>query len=178
MELKDVVMIQEGHRRSLNWLNLDRKQTAAHHLVARLYTDAIFNQDIRCIQTIINRIDGGVPKESDIPTYRTDFADCVREVLAMDDKDQITVYPNDTVMLALAKQLYEIACEDIYWDVMENKARRPSDNKKMLRDAAMRMILERSGGRKEKVEKAEVVEEIELPAWVQKALPSDTIPLS
>lgn len=163
-------MIVEGTHPRMGWLIHDnRADTAAHHLVAQMYTDAIMHQDIRCIQTIINRTDGGLPKDSEIAMYRTEFADSVRRVLAMTSQEQLKVDPEDTVMDALAKSLYEIAAEDIYWDQFEGKAKKPSDTKKQLRDNAMRMILERAGGRKQKVEIPEVVEEYELSPWVQEA---------
>ena len=167
----DVVGLQEGTNRKMVFWGKDRgANTAAMFLVCRLFTDAIFNQDIRCIQTIINRVDGGLPKDSEVSMYRTSFADSVAELMEMTEADQLKVYPTDTVMMALAKSLYDIACEDIYWDEMEGKKKKPSDTKKQLRDNAMRMILERAGGRKTKVELVEDKEEIKLSGWVQKAL--------
>lgn len=170
-QLGDVVGLQEGTNRKMVYWASDRGlNTAAQFLVCRLFTDAIFNSDIRCIQTIINRVDGGLPKDSEVSLYRTSFADAVAELMTMTEADQLKVYPDDTVMMALAKSLYDIACEDIYWDEFEGCKKKPSDTKKQLRDNAMRMILERAGGRKTKVELTEEKETIELSPWVQRAL--------
>lgn len=167
----NVVAIQEGtNRKFITWAFNHGYNNAAGFLVCRLFTDAIFNSDIRCIQTIINRVDGGLPKDSEVQFYRTSFADAVGELMEMNEADQLKVHPDDSVMMALAKALYDIACEDIYWDEMEGKKKKPSDTKKQLRDNAMRMILERAGGRKTKVELEVQEEEVKLSPWVQKAL--------
>lgn len=163
--------IQEGtNRKFVTWGFNHGYNNAAGFLVCRLFTDAIFYQDIRCIQTIINRVDGGLPKDSEVQYYRTSFADAVAELMQMDEAEQLKVHPDDSVMMALAKSLYDIACEDIYWDEFEGRPKKPSDTKKQLRDNAMRMILERAGGRKTKTELVQEKEEVVLSPWVQKAL--------
>lgn len=143
---------------------------ASKFLVSRLFTDAVFNQDIRAIQLIINRIDGGLPKDTEIDNYQTMFGDCLAEVMSSTRGDQLKVYPTDTVMMSLCKSLYSIATEDIYhrWD--ENREcfvkHRPTDAQKRERDAALRMVLERSGGRKTLNEKAVQAEAIEVAPWI------------
>lgn len=148
------------------------RENAAMHLVARLFTDAVFNQDVRSIATIIQRVDGGLPKDVEADEYRTEFSECVRELMGYDEATRLKVLPDDTVMMALCKSLYDIAVEDIYWDDDEGRPRKPSDTKKQLRDNAMRIILERAGGRKTVVRKVEEKEVIELNDWVVDALPS------
>ena len=146
---------------------------AADFLVSRLYTDAIFSQDIRCIQLIINRIDGGLPKDTDVANYQTQFGDCLNEIMHMERMEQTKVVPTDTVMMALCKSLYQIATQDIYWDHEKLKSRRPSDSVKKERDAAMRMVLERSGGRKTLSAVPIKEEEVEIAGWIAE-LPEST----
>lgn len=139
---------------------------AADFLVSRLFTDAVFSQDIRSIQLIINRIDGGLPKDTEIARYQTEFGDCLNEIMAMTSDRQTMVYPEDTVMMALCKSLYQIATQDIYWDYDKLKRRRPSDSVKKERDAALRMVLERTGGRKTLASIPQEREDVEIAGWI------------
>ena len=168
--LGDVVGISEGLHYSIGMVSGSH---ASDYLVSRLYTDAIFSQDIRCIQLIINRIDGGLPKDTDVAQYRTDFGDCLNAVMAMDRVDQVKVMPDDTVMMALCKSLFQIATEDIYWDAEHGRKRRPSDTAKRDRDAAMRIVLERTGGRKTLSAVPVDAEEVEIADWIA-SLPEST----
>lgn len=140
--------------------------TAADFLVSRLFTDAVFSQDIRAIQLIINRIDGGLPKDVDVDLYRTDFGDCLNDVMSMTRAEQLMVEPDDTVMMALCKSLFQIATADIYWDRQRHCRRSPSDAQKRERDAALRMVLERTGGRKTLAPVPADVEEVEIAGWI------------
>lgn len=163
---------EETDRRFIVAMNKELGTNSAGSLfVCRIFTDAVFNEDIRCIQTIINRLDGGLPKDSEIGLYKSYFSECIRDLLSQPEELRFAVNPNDSVMMAIAKSLYNIACEDIYYDYEKDRKVRPSDTKKQLRDNAMRMILERSGGRKTKVEIQEEAEEVVLPAWLEKSLP-------
>ncbi len=143
-----------------------RARTAADYLVARLFTDAVFSEDIRSIQLIINRIDGGLPKDVDVARYRTSFGDCLNAVMAMSSADQVKVDPDDTVMMALCKSLFQIAVQDIYWDEEKGRRRRPSDAQKKERDAALRMVLERAGGRKTLTDVPAEAEDVEIAGWI------------
>ena len=140
----DVVALSEGYHRTIGMANA---KTAGEFLVARLFTDAIFSEDIRAIQLIINRIDGGLPKDTEVDTYRTQFGDCLNEIMGMTTEDQIKLHPDDTVMMALCKSLFALSIEDIYWDYNKKGYRRPSSIQKQERDTALRMVLERVGGR-------------------------------
>ena len=166
----DVVSIAEGNR---FMIGMTTGKNAADYLVARLYTDAIFSQDIRCIQLIINRIDGGLPKDTDVTMYRTEFGDCLNEIMKMERNDQTMVKPDDTVMMALCKSLYQIAVQDIYWDSDKLRKKHPSDSAKKERDAALRMVLERTGGRKTLVSAPHEREEMEIASWIAE-LPENT----
>lgn len=160
----DVVAVAEGNR---IMIGMAGGQNAADFLVARLFTDAVFSQDIRAIQLIINRIDGGLPKDTEVARYQTEFGDCLNEIMEMEDNEQTMVKPDDTVMMALCKSLYQIATQDIYWDYEKLKRRRPSDSVKKERDAAMRMVLERTGGRKTLSSIPPQKEKVEIAGWIE-----------
>lgn len=164
--LGEVAMMAEGMRPSVSFHSREGSVSAARYLVSRLFTDAIFSNDIRAIQLIINRIDGGLPKDVEVDGYQTQFSDCLNEVLAMDRADQMALKPTDTVMMGLCKSLYALSVQDIYWDDERGDFRRPSTERKQERDAALRMVLERSGGRKTLVATSEVREEVEDADWI------------
>lgn len=142
-------------------------ETAAMYLVARLVTDAVFNNDIRAIQLIVNRIDGGLPKDSEVDSFQTQFGDCLNEIMGYENAESMKLTPDDTVMMAICKSLYALATQNIYWDY--NKGRpinRPSTDRKQERDTAMRMILERVGGRKTLLAKPVEHQEIKDADWI------------
>lgn len=163
--LSDVVMMAEGMRPRVGFPRAG-SENAADFLVSRLFTDAIFNQDIRAIQLIINRIDGGVPRDVDMPDYRTLFSDCFNEIMQMDRSEQMKLKPEDTVMMGLCKSLYALSVQDIYWNEEKGVPRRPSTEKKQERDSALRMVLERTGGRKTTPMDVKVSEDIEAADWL------------
>lgn len=164
--IKDVVILAEGKNPRIGFPYGDKN--AAHFLVARLFTDAVFSQDIRAIQLIINRIDGGLPKDTELDNYQTMFGDCLSRVMALTDGTQLKILPEDTVMMALCKSLYSTATEDIYWDYDKKCSRKPTDSQKKDRDSALRMVLERTGGRKTLSSKNVEKEEIEVADWIKK----------
>ena len=140
-------------------------------MVAQMFTDAVFNQDIRVIQTIINRIDGGLPKDIEVDDFQTLFGDCLTQVLSMNNLEQTKVFPTDTVMMALCKSLYDLSVQDIYYNAFTDRKRKPSTEAKQERDTALRIVLERAGGRKTTPLMAKAREDISLAPWIQKALP-------
>lgn len=168
--LGDVVMMSEGMRPSIGPDAREGGANAATYLVCRLFTDAIFSQDIRAIQLIINRVDGGLPKDVEVGEYQTQFSDCLNEIMSLTDGERLKVRPDDTVMMALCKALYALSVQDIYWDPRRGRVRRPSTDRKQERDSALRMVLERTGGRKTLVATREVREEVEEADWIS-ALP-------
>lgn len=169
--LGDVVFTAEGGRRGIGPDSHAGSANAAMFLVCRLLTDAVFSNDIRAIQLIINRIDGGLPKDVEMSDYRTRFSDCLSQVMSMDKSDQLVLHPDDTVMMGLCKSLYALAVQDIYWDEERGRMRRPSTDRKQERDAALRIILERLGGRKTLVAEGKVEEVLEEADWIA-SLPS------
>lgn len=168
--MSDVVMMSEGMRPRIGPDSHSGTASAATYLVCRLFTDAIFSEDIRAIQLIINRVDGGLPKDVEVNDYQTQFSDCLNRIMTVTDGSQLKVLPGDTVMMALCKALYALATQDIYWDASHGKMRRPSTDKKQERDAALRMVLERAGGRKTLVVSGQVKDEIQEADWIS-ALP-------
>jgi hypothetical protein len=169
-KLGDVTLMAEGMRPRIGPDSHSGTANAALFLVCRLFTDAIFSQDIRAIQLIINRVDGGLPKDTEVDSYRTRFSDCLNELMSMERSDQLKVYPEDTVMMALCKALYSLSVQDIYWDDERGDFRHPSTERKQERDAALRMVLESVGGRKTLVSAHGVREEVGDADWIS-ALP-------
>ncbi|WP_299315028.1 hypothetical protein [uncultured Halomonas sp.] len=154
-------------------------RNAKQFLTSQMYTDAVFNQDIRVIQTIINRIDGGLPKDTELEEYRTLFGDCMNDVLNMESNMQLKVMPDDTVMMALCKSLFDIATSDIYHEYKSDKHGNkwskkvnPSTEKKQARDSALRLVLERAGGRKTvtPADQKKLADPV-VADWIQAALP-------
>ena len=148
-------------------------KTAKEHLASQMYTDAIFNQDIRVIQLIINRIDAGLPKDVDVDDYQTMFGDCINEVLEADSTTRLTIGPDDSVMLALCKSLYDLAVREIYVAYKEDddgrvvaRQKNPSSETKQTRDAALRLILERAGGRKTLASIPKEAIEVGIADWI------------
>lgn len=127
-------------------------KTAAQHLVSRMFTDAIFSQDIRTIELIINRIDGNNPRDDQMSSMQTLFGDTLNEILQIENPTELRVTPEDTVMSALCKALYDLAASDIYHEVDketgEVRTRKPSTEAKKSHEAALRIVIERSQGRK------------------------------
>lgn len=154
--------------------------SAKAFLTSQMFTDAVFNQDIRVIQTIITRVDGGLPKDTDVDAFQTLFGDCMNQVLAMTSDLQLKVLPTDTVMMALCKSLFDIATTDIYHEIKSddhgNKwARRvnPSTEKKQARDSALRLVLERAGGRKSATPAIPLnLDKVDVADWIKRALSS------
>jgi hypothetical protein len=157
----------------------DSQRDAKSYLASQMFTDAVFNQDIRVISTIVNRIDGGLPKDTEVAGYQTLFGDCMNEVLGMSSHLQVRVLPSDTVMMALCKSLFDIASTDIYHEIKSDKNGNrwskkinPSTEKKQARDSALRLVLERAGGRKTTIPaKAQELGRVVVADWITQALP-------
>lgn len=164
MRMGDVVRISEGVNPEIGFPH--GAYNAARFLVARLFTDAVFNSDVRAMQLIINRVDGGLPRDVDVNRYRTLFGDCMQQVVSCTDGTQLKVLPDDTVMMAMCKSLYDMAVRDIYVNPETGRKRRPTDSEKKERDAAMKIVLDRCGGRRT-LESVEVEkEDVEVAPWI------------
>lgn len=142
---------------------------AAQHLVSRMFTDAIFSQDIRTIEVIINRIDGSNPRDDQMSSLQTLFGDAINRILEIEDPRELKVTPDDTVMDALCKSLYDLAAQDIYHTEDEDgniKDKRPSAEVKKSHEAALRIVIERSQGRKTTPTLVEDIPEIGEADWL------------
>ena len=173
MPLGEVVVVAEGNHPVIKFAQ-SNSPNAGMFLVCRLFTDAIFSQDVRSIQLIVNRMDGGVPTDTDVAKFQTQFGDCLSELMELTEPERLKVLPEDSVMMGLCKSLYDMAVQDIYWDTEKGKRRRPSTDAKRDRDAAMRLILERVGGRKTHALVEADVEDVEIADWI-KRLPSSEV---
>ena len=142
---------------------------AAQHLVSRMFTDAIFSQDIRTIEVIINRIDGSNPRDDQMSSLQTLFGDAINRILEIEDPQELKVTPDDTVMDALCKSLYDLAAQDIYHEEDDEgniKDKRPSAEVKKSHEAALRIVIERSQGRKTTPTLVEDIPEIGEADWL------------
>lgn len=152
---------------------------AAQHLVSRMFTDAIFSQDIRTIEVIINRIDGSNPRDDQMSSLQTLFGDAINRILEIEDPRELKVTPDDTVMDALCKSLYDLAAQDIYHTEDEEgniKDKRPSAEVKKSHEAALRIVIERSQGRKTTPTLVEDIPEIGEADWLLSLnSPSDVV---
>lgn len=165
--MADVVYTSEGNRMNIGPDCRPGTANAATYLVCRLLTDAIFSNDIRAIQLIISRVDGGLPKDTEVDLYQTQFSDCLEQVMRMTSDHQLSVHPDDTVMMGICKSLFALAVQDIYWDPRRQQVRkRPPTDLKNERDAALRIILERLGGRKTLMENRKIREAVEDADWI------------
>ena len=178
MSMGDVVYVTEHGIPNLGFPNSE--SNAKQWLTSLMFTDAVLNQDIRVIQTIINRIDGGLPKDTELDSYQTLFGDTLNEVLEMKSQEQITVRPEDTVMMALCKSLFSIAVKDIYHKTTEKGDSfvtvkiNPTTEAKQMRDSALRLILERAGGRKTSIPNQKELQDVNVAGWIQDAIASGT----
>ena len=144
-------------------------KTAGQHLISRMFTDAIFAQDIRTIEVIINRIDGGNPRDDQMSSLQTLFGDAINRILEIEDPRELKVTPDDSVMDALCKSLYDLAAQDIYHEEDEEgniKNKRPSAETKKSHEAALRIVIERSQGRKTTPTLVEELPEIKKADWL------------
>lgn len=170
--MRDAVVLTEGEPPRVSGPRYE--ENARWYLVSRMYTDAIFNDDIHMIQQIVNRIDGGVVPEELQSGIQTKFGDCLEQVLAMDEASRLKVTPDDTVLMALCKALYDKAAHSIYWDRKKKRPRKPASWEKAERDAAIKMIFERTQGRKSQRKLEERGVEAVASEWLGQLLPESS----
>lgn len=170
MKMKDVVIIKEGKYPRIDCRQYDTRLVSL--FLSQLFTDAVFHDDIRAIKMIINRIDGGLPKDTQVSDYRTLFGDCLLEIMEMDDVTRLKPQPEESVMLNLCKALFIIATEDLHDIYIIKRGHKiiPKEAK-ADQEAARKLILDRIGGRKTTILQDKAEEEVELAGWIQAALP-------
>lgn len=118
--------------------------------VVSTMTNAVFDLDIGLISEIVKRIDGSAPQKGDMDTYSNLFSDALSDVLDYTQSDQMSVFPSDPPIIALAKATIAIALHDPGRNMQARKDRQK----------AVQMILDRVEGRR-----AEPAKPTELPEY-------------
>ena len=118
--------------------NRENAPNTRAYVVNSLIFNAVFDQDVDLIKTIITRIDGLVPEENKREGYANILGDALDTVLQYDTPDQSVLTHNDTAIIAIAKVLVVKASNPVGTNYMARKER----------NLAAQMILERTGGRK------------------------------
>lgn len=118
--------------------------------VVSTMTNAVFDLDIGLISEIVKRIDGSAPQKGDMDAYSNLFSDALSDVLDYTQSDQMSVFPSDPPIIALAKATIAIALHDPGRNMQARKDRQK----------AVQMILDRVEGRR-----AEPAKPTELPEY-------------
>lgn len=118
--------------------------------VVSTMTNAVFDLDIGLISEIVKRIDGSAPQKGDMDAYSNLFSDALCDVLDYTQSDQMSVFPSDPPIIALAKATIAIALHDPGRNMQARKDRQK----------AVQMILDRVEGRR-----AEPAKPTELPEY-------------
>lgn len=145
----------------------ESSENARNYLVDSLIIDAVFGQDIELIDKIVHRIDGLTPKESNYDQYANLFGHAIDTVLEYKYSEQMTLNPDDPMLIAMAKVTVYIALTA------------PSNNVQKMKQkhAAIDMVFDRVGGKKSEPRMLETVTQYKDPSWM--TLPtggdSDTI---
>ena len=129
---------------------------ARSYFVGSTIFNAVFDQDIALIKQIANRIDGSIPTSDERNGYANIFGDAIDDVLDYRDSKQMTIYPDDPPLVAMAKVLVYIATKRVGKNAIERKERA----------AAVEMIFERTGGRKVEPVRLEVETTYVDPKWM------------
>lgn len=124
--------------------------------VASTICQAVFDLDIGLISEIVKRIDGLAPSKGDMDAYSNIFSDALNDVLEYTRGDQMTIYPTDAPIIALAKATVAISVSDPGRNMQARKDRQK----------AVSMILDRIEGRRSEPAKPTELPEYEEPAWL------------
>ena len=124
-------------------------------VVTDLILSAIQERDVEIIESIIKRIDGGIPKADEREKYANIIGNAIDMVLEMPVSEQADVHANETAIVSIAKALILASLE------------KPGGNfaKKRDRKKAAEIILQRCGGSKFEPTKLTDVVEIVEPDW-------------
>ena len=123
---------------------------------ATLVTDAIFNLDIGSINQIVQRVDGSIPTSDSRNDYANIMGDALDDVLDYENAYQRRIFPEDTVIIALAKAVLAISVMDAGNNF----------SKKKEKQQAIEMILQRTGGRKTEPTRLLAVTNFVQPDWM------------
>lgn len=118
--------------------------------VVSTIANAVFDLDIGLISEIVKRIDGSAPQKGDMDAYSNLFSDALSDVLDYTQSDQMSVFPSDPPIIALAKATVAISLHDPGRNMQARKDRQK----------AVQMILDRVEGRR-----AEPAKPTELPEY-------------
>lgn len=142
-------------------LSRSRALNARSYFVSNVIFQAVFDLDVGLISEIVKRIDGLAPSKGDVHGYSEIFSDALLDVLDYEHAEQVTVFPDDPAIVALAKATLAIANANVGKSMQARKDRQK----------AVQMILDRTEGRRS--EPARQVEEVvyEDPEWL--GLPSE-----
>jgi len=126
--------------KSIGQANKDREfaATARAYTVNSMVFNAVIDQDVDLIETIVKRIDGLVPAEEDRTDYANIFGEALDEVLSYESADLINLHATDPVIIAMAKV---IVFKATLLTGSNTQARKD-------RNKAAQIIFERCGGRK------------------------------
>lgn len=130
--------------------------TARTAFVASTICQAVFDLDIGLISEIVKRIDGIAPSKGDMDAFSNIFSDALNDVLEYERSDQMTIYPTDTPIIAMAKATVAISVSDPGRNMQARKDRQK----------AVAMILDRIEGRRSEPAKPVELPEYEEPAWI------------
>lgn len=111
---------------------------AKQYWTSSLIIDSIIEKDIGLINQIATRVDGTVPTENDRSKFANLIGEAIDDVMAYPDARQCVIQPDDLCVIALAKAVLFISLDH------------PGKNVSKRRDkqAAVELILGRTGGRK------------------------------
>lgn len=124
--------------------------------VASTICNAIFDLDIGLIAELVKRIDGIAPNKGEMDEYSNLFSDALEDVLSYTQSDQMTIYPSDPPIIALAKATVAVSLSDPGRNMQARKDRQK----------AVQMILDRVEGRRSEPAKPIEAKEYAAPEWM------------
>lgn len=120
---------------------LRMRETATNartYFIANLVSSAVFEKDMALIEILATRIDGTVPTSSERDSFANLMGDAIDDVLDMERSAQMTVIPDDPVIIALAKVVFHIATSPT----------RGNPTLKREKQKAVEMVYARTAGRR------------------------------
>lgn len=135
--------------------------TTEKYWLSHIIRDAIAQMDIKAIQTIATRLDGGIPDKKNRDKYANYIGSFIDDVLKLPVDEVRMLRYEDPVFVALAKAIVHISLQV------------PKDSQAARdKNIATEMIFDRCGGRvPEPTKTTEEVAYIE-PKWMQQELPT------
>lgn len=140
--------------------NAIANSTTEKYWLSHVIRDAIAQKDIKAIQTIATRLDGGIPDKKDRKKYANYIGSFLDDVMKLPiDEVRILRY-EDPVFMALAKAIFHISLQV------------PSDSQAARdKNIAIEMIFDRCGGRRAEPTKTLIEAKYVEPKWMKQGLP-------